>query len=546
MTITTSTTTATTTGTMTTETTTTTTTTSGMAGRTNYAEWDKKTASLLEDHSQEEVEETLAAKQALGLDGKYAHSESEAQERIKAIQVKEAKKVLDGYKNREGQVMQTLPGLLNEATTVRVTRDHLEAGKRVVILCDTTGSSPSDLIVLTQDLSHLESAMSNTQHHLIPKSYPGDVENGVPETPTTTKRTIYGLIKVFLTNIHNCTVIIRCKLISGTIELSHCSNITLKIDSEATVATVQADLCQSINIQFHDAPSGKNLPGHSQKLYWGDDPDDRIFSAGVSNMSVQLYRDGMCDISTTTDYLSDGAVAVGNATPEECQFVTSVIDGELITEKVIRHGATTGTNARAMTQRELEREAKRRDQISNQMAMDSTIKFIQKYPIPKRVEPIVVESIEEVYTMEKHEMELIIRECEQNKTRGNEAFGAGEYAQAVLLYSLALDKATELPDTNNTLFPRHVVLANRSAAFLKLGNHEKALVDGIKAQELDPLYIKGVFRRGLALHAMGKYQEAILVLAEAHKMEPKNKQIKQALQFAEVRLTQEMRKRTES
>lgn len=529
-----------------------TTASTGIAGRTNYADWDKKAASLVEDHSQQEEAERLAAQKALGLDGKYARSESEAQEREKAAQVKHAKRVLDGYKQREGKVLQTLTGLLDGASenpsTVRLTRGHIDAGKRVLVICDTTGASPTtDMIVLTQDLSHLESQMSATTHNLVPKSYPGDVDNGVPAAPTT-GRIIYGLIKLFISNVHNCTVVIRCKLISGTVELSHCSNITLKMEAEATVATIQVDLCQDVAIQFHDAPSGKNLPGATKKLYWGDDADDRIFSAGVSNMQVQLFRDGFCDASTVADYIQDGAVAVGNATPEECQFVTSVVNSELVTEKVMRHGATTGTNARPMTQRELEAEAKRREQISKEMELNSTIKFIEKNPLPKK--PLVViedDVVEEVYTMDKTELDMILRECDQNKTRGNEAFGAGEYAQAILLYSLALDKARELPDQDtNALFPRHVVLANRSAAFLKLGQHEKALADAVSAQALDPTYIKGVFRRGLALHAMGQYQDAIAVLAEAHKMEPHNKQIKQALQFAEVRMTQEMRKRMES
>ena len=78
---------------------------------------------------------------------------------------------------------------------------------------------------------------------------------------------------------------------------------------------------------------------------------------------------------------------------------------------------------------------------------------------------------------------------------------------------------------------------------MKLGHHEKALDDGIEAERLDPTYVKGIFRRGLALHAMGRYEEAIASLARAQKIEPKNRQIKQALGFAEMRMTQEMRKR---
>ena len=126
---------------------------------------------------------------------------------------------------------------------------------------------------------------------------------------------------------------------------------------------------------------------------------------------------------------------------------------------------------------------------------------------------------------------------------------------------MALDEAARLPDASNVteklnmsvvsepleqLFPRHVILSNRSACFLKLGHHEKALKDGFDAEILNPAYVKGVFRKGLALHAMGKYREAIDALAKAQKVEPKNKQIKQALQFAEIRFQQEMRKRMET
>jgi tetratricopeptide (TPR) repeat protein len=159
--------------------------------------------------------------------------------------------------------------------------------------------------------------------------------------------------------------------------------------------------------------------------------------------------------------------------------------------------------------------------------------------------------VEEVYgSMSKDQITSIVAECEKNKARGNEAFGAGEYAQAILLYSLALDKADELPDTvqenaSKQLFPRDVALSNRAACFLKMGNHEKAESDAKKASKINPANVKAHFRHGLALHAMKRYEDAIPVLAHAHKLEPKNKAIKEALQFAEVRMTQEMRKRME-
>jgi tetratricopeptide (TPR) repeat protein len=151
--------------------------------------------------------------------------------------------------------------------------------------------------------------------------------------------------------------------------------------------------------------------------------------------------------------------------------------------------------------------------------------------------------------MGKEEIQLVIDECEQLKVRGNEAFGAGEYGQAILHYSLCLDKAQGLPDSDTTnsnspsLFPPDVLFANRAAAFLKLGQHEKAEADAVRALAINPHNIKATFRHDLALHASGRYTEALPVLASAHKLEPQNQQIKQALQFCEVRREQEHRKR---
>ena len=556
---------------------------SGKAGRTDYGKWDKLATDLEKDVAQEEEKEIAEQKKALGLDGKYARSAAEAEERKKAKDVKKVKKTLDRYKHREKQLMTEFIGLLGPApstdsnasstsgdddvppeesksgdhTTVRITRDMIDAGKRVVTIADTSGNSTNDCIVLTQDLSHLESKMAvNSNPNLAPKSYEGDAENSVVEEEEPKHRTILGLIKVFFANVHNCTIHIKCKIISGTIELSHCNNVHIIIHDTATVATVQADLCEDITIDFRDAPSSQNgsvLPGQP-KIYWGEAKDDRIFHAGVKAMKIRIFRDDFLETETVTDYIKDGAEQVGNATPEEFQFVTSLVDGKLLTEKVVRAGATTGKAVRAMTQRELDEEKLKREKAAS-MAIEKAeemIRFEEKNPnshLMKKVavDPKEEDDIEEIYaSMTSEEIKVIVDECEENKKRGNEAFQAGEYGQAILLYSLSIDKADELPDKDGgkkQLFRRDIVLSNRAACFLKLGQHEKALEDAKRAQEMEPTNVKAIFRRGLALHAMGHYEEAIPILAEAYKLEPNNKQIKQALQFAEVRMTQEMRKR---
>jgi len=76
-----------------------------------------------------------------------------------------------------------------------------------------------------------------------------------------------------------------------------------------------------------------------------------------------------------------------------------------------------------------------------------------------------------------------------------------------------------------------------------MGHHENALEDAVHCVELQPSYIKGHFRKGLALHAMKRYDEAMPCLVEALRMEPNNKQVQQAVKFCEVNLAKEMRKR---
>jgi len=567
----------------------------GKAGRCDYDQWDKVTRSLVEDAEEEEQREAEESKKALGLDGKYAQSQADADERKKAAEVLKAKKVLDNYKKRESAVRAELKGILgpppskdgsteeesksSDPKTVRITREMMDAGKRVVVISDTSGASQSDTVVLTSDLSLLESKMA-TNSTMVPKKYSDDAENDVVEEKASAAaptRKIYGVIKCFLSNVHNCTVLIKCKVISGTLEMSHCSNVVVKIERDATVATIQADICEDISIIFNDAPSGKNgttnaagIPvdtsaGSKNRIYWGQDKEDRIFHAGVKNMKVQINRDGFLETERICDYMKDGAKAIGNATEEEFQFVTSCVDEELVTEAVVREGSTTGQNARPLTKREIEEEKAKREKAGNmainmaenmikfkEVNKDGKKKVTKVGQATKKSVPVVEdveEEIEEVYaSMSKEDIDSVVKECEQNKARGNEAFGSGEYAQAILLYSLALDKAAELPDnpkdkTKKPLFPRDVTLSNRAASFLKLGQHEKAADDAKLAHEYNDKNVKAWFRHGLALHAMKQWKEAISILAQAHKLEPKNKSIKEALQFAEMRLNQDLRKR---
>jgi tetratricopeptide (TPR) repeat protein len=84
------------------------------------------------------------------------------------------------------------------------------------------------------------------------------------------------------------------------------------------------------------------------------------------------------------------------------------------------------------------------------------------------------------------------------KAKGNAALTGGNYDEAIDAYT----KAIEL-DPND-----HVFYSNRSAAYLSKGDAELALKDGEKCVELSPTWPKGHGRKGAALHALRRYDEA--------------------------------------
>lgn len=107
------------------------------------------------------------------------------------------------------------------------------------------------------------------------------------------------------------------------------------------------------------------------------------------------------------------------------------------------------------------------------------------------------------------------------KERGNKAFKAQQFAQAEALYSDAISECDQLHDPPDI----HVLLANRAAARLRLGDGAGALQDASAAAAADPSYCKAHFRKGQALHALGQEEEACHALRAALSLEPGNKEV---------------------
>ncbi|KAH7533758.1 hypothetical protein FEM48_Zijuj04G0165700 [Ziziphus jujuba var. spinosa] len=96
-----------------------------------------------------------------------------------------------------------------------------------------------------------------------------------------------------------------------------------------------------------------------------------------------------------------------------------------------------------------------------------------------------------------------VSRAEELKLLANEAFKAHKYAQAIELYTQAIEINSQ----------NAVYLANRAFAHLKLEEYGSAIQDASMA-------IEGYYRRGAALLAMGKFKEALKDFQQLKKICP--------------------------
>lgn len=99
--------------------------------------------------------------------------------------------------------------------------------------------------------------------------------------------------------------------------------------------------------------------------------------------------------------------------------------------------------------------------------------------------------------------------------QSNSACQSGDFKLAIQLYSeaLGLDPAN------------HVLHANRSAAYIKLGKFQLALQDAVKARKLNPKWPKAYYRQGVALQCLGRHADALASFSSGLAQDPKNPQL---------------------
>jgi len=102
----------------------------------------------------------------------------------------------------------------------------------------------------------------------------------------------------------------------------------------------------------------------------------------------------------------------------------------------------------------------------------------------------------------EREKEELAGQAEREKLCGNQSFGAHEYSQAAVHYTMAIDYASHMEkEARDAMLC--AAYSNRAACFLKLGQHDKALIDADQCIKANPAFVKGHFRRGLDQTVVG-------------------------------------------
>ncbi|XP_078032514.1 spag1 axonemal dynein assembly factor [Augochlora pura] len=101
--------------------------------------------------------------------------------------------------------------------------------------------------------------------------------------------------------------------------------------------------------------------------------------------------------------------------------------------------------------------------------------------------------------------------AEQERGKGNEAFKAGDYEEALQHYNTSI-KIDPTPTTYN----------NRAITFIKLGRYERALKDCNFVLDADCRNIKALLRRAVTLEHLKKSSEALADYEAVLKLEPTN------------------------
>lgn len=149
-------------------------------------------------------------------------------------------------------------------------------------------------------------------------------------------------------------------------------------------------------------------------------------------------------------------------------------------------------------------------------ALAATLKQVKELPPPNAPNPVCSAQVNRL------------------KEEGNKYFKSGNYQEAIRYYTMAVDLSWSRPLWEPLAFQfvreeLSAILSNRSAAHLALKNYVDALVDAEMVTRLKREWSKGWFRKGKALSAMGRAEEAADAFQTGLRFDQESEELKKAL-----------------
>jgi len=108
------------------------------------------------------------------------------------------------------------------------------------------------------------------------------------------------------------------------------------------------------------------------------------------------------------------------------------------------------------------------------------------------------------------------QQAAEAKDKGNKFFSAKNYNDAISWYS----KAIQLDSTDSAFY------SNRAAAYMAVNKFEEALKDSESCIKAKPDWVKGHYRKGLALMSLNRHGEAVRAFERGLEVDPNNADIK--------------------
>jgi len=138
-------------------------------------------------------------------------------------------------------------------------------------------------------------------------------------------------------------------------------------------------------------------------------------------------------------------------------------------------------------------------------------------------------------------LDKAVQEVAAEKSKGNDAFQAGNQVKAVLHYNKAIDLLLKPPLAATATANKTAVTlrCNLAASYLKQGQHKLVIQECTKALLMDKMCVKALFRRAEAYRELGMYSKAVADLDRARSLEPRNQMIHFAYEDAEELLEEE-------